>query len=54
MVHFKMLFRAAGAEAFARLVVAQVGQLIASADAVAVAGGGSCFDGNQSHGGIEG
>jgi hypothetical protein len=48
-IQFKVIFAAGGAVAFARFVVAQAGQLIASADAVAVAGFGSRLNRNERH-----
>ena len=48
-IQLKVIFAAGGAVAFTRFVVAQAGQLIASADAVAVAGFGSRLNRNERH-----
>jgi hypothetical protein len=48
-VQLEVIFAAGGAVAFACFVVAQAGQLIASADAVAVAGFGSRLNRNERH-----
>src|SRR6266853_4416327 len=44
-----MVFGAGGAVGFAGILIAEAGQLIASADAIAVAGFGGCFDGDERH-----
>jgi hypothetical protein len=41
---FEMFFRATGAIAFAGFVVALAGEFVAATNAIAVSGGGSCFD----------
>jgi hypothetical protein len=43
-IFFKMFFRATGAVAFAGFVVALAGEFVASADTIAITGGGSCLD----------
>src|SRR5215469_3763235 len=49
-VELKMILPARGTIALAGIFVAQAGQFVAAADAIAVAGFRSCFDGNESHG----
>src|SRR6267378_3032498 len=44
-----MVFGTGRAVAFAGVFVAQAGQLVASADAIAVAGFRGCFDGDERH-----
>ncbi len=48
-VQLKVIFAAGGAVAFARFVVTQASQFIASADAIAVAGFGSGLNGDKRH-----
>jgi hypothetical protein len=45
-----MVFGAGGAVAFAGIFIAEAGELVATADAIAVAGFGGCLDGNERHG----
>jgi len=45
----KVILSARGAVAFARVFIAQAGQFVAAADAVAIAGFRGGFDGNESH-----
>src|SRR2546429_8265599 len=45
----KMILPARGAIALARVFIAQAGQFVAAADAIAIAGFRSSFDGNESH-----
>jgi hypothetical protein len=44
-----MVFGAGRAVTFACIFVAQTGKLVASADAITVAGLGGCFDGDERH-----
>jgi hypothetical protein len=44
-----MVFGAGGAVAFAGILIAQAGELVATADAIAVAGFGGCLDGDERH-----
>src|SRR6266481_9168618 len=44
-----MVFGASRAVGFAGILIAEAGQLIASADAIAVAGFRGCFDGDERH-----
>jgi hypothetical protein len=44
-----MVFGAGGAVAFAGIFIAEAGELVATADAIAVAGLGGCLDGNERH-----
>src|SRR5713101_1093049 len=48
-IYLKMVFGAGRAEAFARILIAQAGKLVAAADAIAVAGFGSGLDGDERH-----
>jgi hypothetical protein len=45
-----MVFGAGGAVAFAGVLIAEAGKLVAAADAIAVAGFGGGFDGDERHG----
>jgi hypothetical protein len=49
MVHLQVVFPAGRAVAFAGIFIAQAGQLVASADAIAVARLRSRFDRNERH-----
>jgi hypothetical protein len=46
----EMIFGAGRAISFARILIALAGKLVTSADAITIAGFGSRFDGNKSHG----
>jgi hypothetical protein len=44
-----MVFGAGGAVAFAGILIAEAGEFVATADAIAVAGFGGGLDGNERH-----
>jgi len=44
-----MVFGAGRAVAFAGIFIAEAGQFVATADAIAVAGFGGCLDGDERH-----
>jgi len=48
-VPLKMILGAGGAIAFAGIFIALAGQIVTAADAIAIAGSGSGFNGYESH-----